>query len=292
MSKAHDSFGRLSAAGSRPSLGAVTGTAPSVDTIISSSMPWQSIVVTEAALARPVLPSLVQKLAPAILASGLLHPVGVDLDGVLIFGGHRHAAVGIILSKHPNEAAKLFPGGVVRISRLPFRWSAHPATAREYQSQENKLRRQLTKQEEVACIRDLYARPNVAHAPGPKPDGVESLTSLVAVTFGVSPVSARRKIEFALGHEKEVTHTPLEVAMSKVRAAARALEAARAACTVPEAVDGDCLSDLERAIAACIQCSERLDAQAIAAVEPPAESPEERAKDSRTEAPSEEACPE
>ena len=97
---------------------------------------------------RDLNPKHVGNLAMSIMAIGLIEPLVVDQDGVLLAGGHRKAA--LIKLKDPNYSGdaelfeRLFPNELIPVRVMPFSAADDPRKALEIEIAENEQRRDYT----------------------------------------------------------------------------------------------------------------------------------------------------
>ena len=117
-----------------------------------SFMPFDSIKDRESDT-RKLKQKHVEALEYSILAIGLIEPLVVDQDGVLLAGGHRKAAIANI---HKNSKAfnNVFPNGVP-VRMMPFSSSADPGKALQVEIAENEHRRDYTTKEIKAIAKRL-----------------------------------------------------------------------------------------------------------------------------------------
>ena len=95
----------------------------------------------------------VKALELSILAIGLIEPLVIDQDGILLAGGHRKAAIANI-HKDAKLYRNVFPNGVpVRV--MPFSSSDDPSKALQVEIAENEHRRDYTAKEIQAIAKRL-----------------------------------------------------------------------------------------------------------------------------------------
>ena len=116
----------------------------------------------------------VKSLAMSIAAIGLIEPLVVDKDGILIAGGHRKAAIAFLENEPEGDKLleKLFPGGIP-IRSMPFSASEEPDKALSIEIAENEHRRDYTRDEIIgiaerlknAGFEELKGRPKKGQKP-------------------------------------------------------------------------------------------------------------------------------
>jgi len=133
-------------------------------------MPFDAIQ-DRAADTRKIREKHVKALELSILAIGLIEPLVVDQDGVLLAGGHRKAAIAN-LRQDETLFKKVFPNGVpVRV--MPFSAADNPAKALQVEVAENEQRRDYTAKEirsiaeqlKEAGFEELKGRPSKTQKP-------------------------------------------------------------------------------------------------------------------------------
>jgi ParB family chromosome partitioning protein len=100
---------------------------------------------------RPIIPKHAELIAESISAIGLLQPLAVDTEGVLVAGGHRLTA---IRSLSKEDRKKHFPGDLIPVRVLPYKISDDPDKALAAEVAENAVRENYTTDQ----IRELAAR--------------------------------------------------------------------------------------------------------------------------------------
>lgn len=146
---------------------------------------------------RAIDPKHVNDLLGSILAQGLLEPLVVDKDGVLIAGNHRYAAVVQLKEGHPDEFRRWFPRSQVPVNRLPYRASEHMEEAIAASVAENQKRQDLDARS-VKEYRDKLAKKFKLHVGRPK-DGETAVMAMLAMAFQRSPRYLRKAIAKAEG---------------------------------------------------------------------------------------------
>lgn len=146
----------------------------------------------------------VKSLELSIMAIGLIEPLVVDQDGVLLAGGHRKAAIAQIADSPTGDKliAKLFPGGVpVRV--MPFSASDSPQKALQVEVAENEHRRDYTRSE-VLAIAERLKQAGFEELKGRPKKGQKALIPALTAVVGKS----RRQVFRLLEEPKEERVTP------------------------------------------------------------------------------------
>lgn len=141
----------------------------------------------------------VEALELSILAIGLIEPLVVDQDGILLAGGHRKAAIASI-NKDQNLFNKVFPDGVpVRV--MPFSSSDDHNKALQVEIAENEHRRDYTAKEIQAIAKRLKEQ-GFEQTKGRPKKGQKSLIPALSAVVGKSK---RRVQEILKGESAENT---------------------------------------------------------------------------------------
>ena len=112
-------------------------------------------------------------LANSIEALGLIEPLAVDKDGVLLAGGHRRAAIALLREQKPEAYDEHFPGGAVPVRIMEFSSTKEPDRAMQVEIAENEQRRDYTSKEiqaiaerlKQAGFEELKGRPGKGQKP-------------------------------------------------------------------------------------------------------------------------------
>lgn len=142
---------------------------------------------------RKLDPKHVADLLASIRAQGLLEPLVVDQDDVLIAGNHRYAAVVQLKEGFPDEFRRWFPRSQVPVNRLPYKASEHLEEAIAASVAENQKRQDLDPRS-VKEYRDKLAKKFKLHVGRPK-DGQTAMMAMLAQAFQRSPRYLRRVIQ-------------------------------------------------------------------------------------------------
>lgn len=139
---------------------------------------------------RPINPSHVDALAESIAAVGLIQPIAVDAYGRLLAGGHRLAAIELLLSSNSEAFNQHFSDGVP-IRRYDFDASMDEAQALAIEATENEKRRDYTPAE----VRELADRLEAAgyhRSKGRAKLGQKSVGPTLSVIVGKSQRTIER----------------------------------------------------------------------------------------------------
>lgn len=131
---------------------------------------------------RPLNPKHVAALAESIVAVGLIEPLAVDQDGVLLAGGHRLAAIRSLAESDTQDYSRLFAAGVP-VHRLPFKASEEPARALEVEVAENEKRRDYTPAE-VRELADRLRQAGYTDRPGRPKAGEKAIGPALELIIG------------------------------------------------------------------------------------------------------------
>lgn len=126
-----------------------------------------------AADTRPLNEKHVTSLKESIAILGLIEPLAVDADRVLLAGGHRLAAIKLLQDQGPEIFLQLFPEEKIPVRVMPFSASKEPERALQIEVAENEHRRDYTPAEvrsiaehlRSAGYQDVSGRPNQGEKP-------------------------------------------------------------------------------------------------------------------------------
>lgn len=130
-------------------------------------------------------------LAESIAMLGLLEPLVVDIQGRLLAGGHRLAAVGVVKDNNPEAYTQHFPNDLVLVRMMPFDADVDPDRALQVEISENEKRRDYTPAE----VRALAERLRIAgyvDTPGRPTKEERRLRPALEIIVGKSLRSVRR----------------------------------------------------------------------------------------------------
>lgn len=170
---------------------------------------------------RSLKPAHVEALMESIAILGLIQPIAVDSQGVLLAGGHRREAIEQLQAANPEAFAEHFSAGVP-VRSYDFDSTEEPDLALAIEATENEKRRDYT----AAEVRELADRLKAAgyhHTKGRAKQGTMPLLPSLAVIVGKSERQIKRYL--AADEEPENlngTHVPfsqkwLDQAVSALR---------------------------------------------------------------------------
>ena len=163
-----------------------------------SLMPFENIQ-DRASDTRQLNQKHVETLALSIAAIGLIEPLVVDKDGVLLAGGHRKAAIALLADGPGGDKLmeNMFPGGVpVRI--MPFSASDNPDKALNIEIAENEIRRDYSR-DEVLAIAERLKQAGFEELKGRPKKGQKPLMPALAAVVGKS----KRRIQQMMEEPKD-----------------------------------------------------------------------------------------
>jgi ParB family chromosome partitioning protein len=173
-------------------------------------MPLDSIKPRPHAQTRPADPSHVAALADSIAAVGLISPIAVDANGVLLAGLHRLDAIKALQAIDRKRFDELFGAGVP-VRRFDFDAVTDPSQALIVEATENEQRRDYTP-EEVRQLADRLVAAGYRNVRGrPKP-GEKPLAPALAVIVNKS----LRSIERYLAADRPSTEKPTDGGITSV----------------------------------------------------------------------------
>lgn len=156
---------------------------------------------------RPLRPNHVEELAESIAALGLIEPLVIDNQNVLLAGAHRLAAITHLKDQQPEHFAEHFTDDLVPVRIMPFDAGAEPEKALQIELAENEKRVNYSRHqiEKLAIrLREL----NYKETRGRPKKGEKALGPALAVAIGVSTryvrkVLSEEKSESATKNRKE-----------------------------------------------------------------------------------------
>jgi ParB family transcriptional regulator, chromosome partitioning protein len=180
-----------------------------------SAIPLDAIKPRPHAQTRPADPSHVEALRDSISAVGLISPIAVDTNGVLLAGLHRLDAIKALRSTNSSRFDELFGLGVP-VRRLDFDAVADPSQALIVEATENEQRRDYTP-EEVRALADRLVAAGYRNIPGKPLKGQKALTPALAIIVNKS----KRTIERYLAADRPSEEKPTDDGISPVWAKRR-----------------------------------------------------------------------
>ncbi len=140
---------------------------------------------------RPLRPEHVADLAESIAALGLIEPLVVDSEGVLLAGAHRLASIQALKEKDPEVFVQQFPDELIQVHMLPFDADQEPERALQVELAENEKRVNYTR-DQIERLADRLRSLNYREIRGRPKEGEKALGPALAVAIGVSTRYVRR----------------------------------------------------------------------------------------------------
>jgi len=140
---------------------------------------------------RPLNTDHVSELAESIAAVGLIQPLAVDVQGHLLAGGHRRAALELLEQEQPKQFAQLFPQGTIPVRVLEFNAADDPDQAIAIEAAENEKRRDYTPAE-VRELADRLVEAGYRNTKGKPRNGQKALTPALMTIVGKSRATVQR----------------------------------------------------------------------------------------------------
>lgn len=132
---------------------------------------------------RPLNQKHVASLMESIAALGLIEPLVVDSDKVLLAGGHRLAAITLLQEHDIDSFNKHFSNGKIPIRTMPFKSAEEPERALQIEVAENEHRRDYTPAE-VRNIADYLREVGYKDSQGRPKKGEKALLPALSVVIG------------------------------------------------------------------------------------------------------------
>ena len=158
-----------------------------------SVMPLDAIKPRPHAQTRPADPSHVAALADSIAAVGLISPIAVDANGVLLAGLHRLDAIKALQAIDRKRFDELFGAGVP-VRRFDFDAVTDPSQAIIVEATENEQRRDYTP-EEVRQLADRLVAAGYVQREGRPAKGEKALRPALALIIGKSEITVKRYLQ-------------------------------------------------------------------------------------------------
>lgn len=140
---------------------------------------------------RPLRDSHVRDLAESIGALGLIEPLVVDLKGVLLAGGHRLAAIGLLKETNLELYSSQFPDDLIPVRVMPFDSQAEPERSLQVELAENEKRVNYSR-DQIERLAERLRSLNYREIRGRPKSGEKALGPALAVAIGVSTRYVRR----------------------------------------------------------------------------------------------------
>jgi len=133
----------------------------------------------------------VEALVESISAVGLITPLTVDEEGVLLAGAHRLEALRGLQERDPERFEELFAEGAVPARVMPFSSSDDSLAALRVEIEENEKRLDYTAAE-VCAVADQLLSEGYVHSRGRPKEGERPLIPALELIFGKSRATIKR----------------------------------------------------------------------------------------------------
>lgn len=140
---------------------------------------------------RPVRPQHVTALAESIAALGLIEPLVVDMQNILLAGAHRLAAITYLKEQNPQQYAEQFPDDLVPVRMMLFDAEVEPAKALQVELAENEKRVNYSR-DQIEKLATRLRELNYKETRGRPKEGEKALGPALAVAIGVSTRYVRK----------------------------------------------------------------------------------------------------
>lgn len=152
---------------------------------------------------RPLKSQHVADLAESIAALGLIEPLVIDREGVLLAGGHRLAAIQRLKDADPDIYEQHFPNDLIPVRMMPFDAEAEPELALQIELAENEKRVNYSR-DQIEKLAERLRTLNYRETRGRPKSGEKALGPALAVAIGVSTRYVRKVLsEEKGGHSDE-----------------------------------------------------------------------------------------
>lgn len=163
---------------------------------------------------RPLNDKHVESLAESIAILGLIEPLVVDQDKVLLAGGHRLAAIKFLQKNDAVIFSQQFPKNHIPVRIMPFSAANDAERALQIEVAENEHRRDYTPAE-VRNIADHLRNAGYREGTGRPKQGEKLLMPALSVVIGKN----RRTIQRYLHGSTEARRTDVQKHLTKARRA-------------------------------------------------------------------------
>lgn len=154
----------------------------------------------------------VQSLKDSISALGLIEPLAVDQEKVLLAGGHRIAAIALLQQTEPSTFKQHFPDGTIPVRVMPFVATKEPDKALRVEVAENEYRRDYTPAE-VRKIAERLIQAGYKDVKGRPKKGEKVLMPALSTVVGKN----RRTIQRYLHGEASKSRTDVHLLLRKAK---------------------------------------------------------------------------
>ncbi|MEM9807091.1 MAG: ParB N-terminal domain-containing protein [Cyanobacteria bacterium P01_D01_bin.56] len=161
---------------------------------------------------RPLNENHVESLAESIAILGLIEPLVVDQDKVLLAGGHRLAAIKFLQENDAAVFGQQFPNKHIPVRIMPFRANDDAERALQIEVAENEHRRDYTPAE-VRNIADHLRKAGYREGRGRPKQGEKPLMPALSVVIGKN----RRTIQRYLHEPTVENRTDVQIYLKKAR---------------------------------------------------------------------------
>ncbi|MEO0645395.1 MAG: ParB/RepB/Spo0J family partition protein [Cyanobacteria bacterium J06650_10] len=162
----------------------------------------------------------VQSLKESISTLGLIEPLAVDQEKVLLAGGHRLAAIASLLETEPDTFERHFPNSAIPVRVMPFIAEHEPDRALQVEVAENEYRRDYTSAE-VRSIADRLIEAGYKDVKGRPKKGQKVLMPALSTVVGKN----RRTIQRYLHGESKKSRTDVHLFLKKAKKALESWQA-------------------------------------------------------------------
>lgn len=183
-----------------------------------STLPLERIK-DRASSTRTLNPGHVHSLKESISTLGLIEPLAVDQEKVLLAGGHRLAAIALLLEIEPTTFEKHFPDGAIPVRVMPFIAASDPERALQVEVAENEYRRDYTPAE-VKGIAERLLKAGYKDVKGRPQKGDKVLMPALSTVVGKN----RRTIQRYLHGESKKSRTDVHLFLTKAEKALKTWE--------------------------------------------------------------------
>lgn len=154
----------------------------------------------------------VQSLKESISTLGLIEPLAVDQEKVLLAGGHRLAAITLLLETEPDVFNQHFPNRAIPVRVMPFVAASEPERALQVEVAENEYRRDYTPAE-VRGIAERLIEAGYKDVKGRPKKGEKVLMPALSTVVGKN----RRTIQRYLHGEPSKSRTDVHLFLKKAK---------------------------------------------------------------------------
>jgi ParB family transcriptional regulator, chromosome partitioning protein len=154
----------------------------------------------------------VQSLKESISTLGLIEPLAVDEEKVLLAGGHRLAAIALLLETEPETFEQHFPNSAIPVRVMPFIAANEPERALQVEVAENEYRRDYTPTE-VRGIADRLIQAGYKDVKGRPKKGEKVLMPALSTVIGKN----RRTIQRYLHGDSKKSRTSVHLFLEKAK---------------------------------------------------------------------------